>query len=73
MCPLKELFLVVVTINPARAKREMARISRAIRTSTREKPFDLIDNFIAKPLISGIFLAFTKSQTDTPEKANSVP
>ena len=52
MCPPKELFLVVVAINPARAKRHMARMSRAIRTSTIEKPFDLIDKFIATPLDS---------------------
>jgi hypothetical protein len=54
MCPPKVLFLVVVTINPARAKRDMARMSRAIRTSTREKPFDLINKFIATPLNSSI-------------------
>jgi len=57
MCPPKELFLVVVIMSPARAKREIARTSRAIRTSTREKPFDLIDKFIAIPLNS-IILEF---------------
>jgi hypothetical protein len=52
MCPPKELFLVVVTINPARAKREMARMSRAIRTSTIENPLDLLNTFkVAPPTI----------------------
>ena len=45
----------------------------AINTSIREKPFDLIDNFIAKPLEFGIYLALTKPQTDTHGIANSVP
>jgi hypothetical protein len=49
MWPAKELFLVVVTINPARAKRDMARMSRAIRTSTREKPFDFFSTFKVTP------------------------
>jgi hypothetical protein len=49
MCPPKELFLVVVTINPARAKRDTARMSRAIRTSTREKPLDLFNTFKVTP------------------------
>jgi hypothetical protein len=54
MCPPKELFLVVVIMSPARAKRDMARMSMAIRTSTIEKPFDFIDKFIATPLNSSI-------------------
>jgi hypothetical protein len=49
ICPPKELFLVVVTINPARANSAMARMSRAIITSTREKPFDLIITFKVTP------------------------
>jgi hypothetical protein len=49
MCPPKELFLVVATINPARANSAMARMSRAIITSTREKPFDLFNTFKVTP------------------------
>jgi hypothetical protein len=49
MCPPKELFLVVVTINPARANRQMARMNRAITTSIREKPFDLFNTFKVTP------------------------
>jgi hypothetical protein len=70
MWPPKELFLVVVIISPARAKRDMARMSRAIRTSTIEKPFDLIDNFIVKPLDSLIleFILHLLNLKPTPMK-----
>jgi hypothetical protein len=40
---------VVVTIKPARASREMARINMAINTSIREKPFDLFNTFKVTP------------------------
>jgi hypothetical protein len=73
MWPPNELFLVVVTIKPARASRDIARMNRAITTSISEKPFDLMDVFIVKPLIPGTYLAPSKSQTDALEKANSVP
>jgi hypothetical protein len=49
MCPPKELFLVVVTINPARAKRDTARMSKATRTSNRVKPLDLFNAFKVTP------------------------
>jgi hypothetical protein len=70
MCPPKELFLVVVTIKPARAKRDIARMSRAIRTSNIEKPFDLIDEFIVTPLNSLIleFILHLLNLKPTPMK-----
>lgn len=43
MCPPKELFLVVVAINPARANRAMAKMNNAIITSIIEKPLDPVN------------------------------
>lgn len=44
--PPKELFLTVVAIKPASANSEIAKMTNAIRTSIKLKPFDFVKNFI---------------------------
>jgi hypothetical protein len=41
----KALFLVVVTIKPARANKEKERMTRATNTSINVKPLDLMSGF----------------------------
>jgi hypothetical protein len=43
-----ELFLVDVTIKPARPNRAMDNITNAINTSIKENPFSLINGLIMK-------------------------
>jgi hypothetical protein len=47
--PPKELFLVVVTIKPAKANSETDRITKAISTSINEKPFGLLEHLKVWP------------------------
>jgi hypothetical protein len=44
-----ELFFVVVTINPAKANNEIAKITKAISTSIKEKPFDFAESLKMLP------------------------
>jgi hypothetical protein len=43
--PPKELFLVVCTIKPAKAKKVTDKMTKAIRISINEKPFDFMELF----------------------------
>jgi hypothetical protein len=47
--PPKELFLVVVTIKPAKANSETDRITNAISTSINENPFGLLEHLKVLP------------------------
>jgi hypothetical protein len=43
MCPPAELFLVVVTIKPARDNSAIDKMTKATSTSTKVKPFDFLN------------------------------
>jgi hypothetical protein len=52
-CPPPELFIVVVAINPARARSDTDRMTKATRISINVKPFDFLKSSNASPPESG--------------------
>jgi len=62
--PPKELFLVVVTIKPAKANNEIDKITKAISTSINEKPFDLLERVKVWPPGNDFELIECKTHTN---------
>jgi hypothetical protein len=65
----KELFLVVATIRPARAKRPIDKMNNAIRTSMSENPFALLNDFNLTPPLWKFIMLFLEPEMDYSRKS----